>query len=1140
MGTTLTAFKTDGETPRHCLVLVIGGYDKLITDLPDPSDLFTGGEGWDGTPWSSAIGGLRVQGQITSTLKPWADKLDIGRLVFAIKNEGEGTDDLEVFHAPRKGIETWLDSDLDANDTIVTVRDTGLYGATGTIYLDGERIDYAAKIATAFGTGGNPATRGMYQPFATHAGTAYRYGRDHKRPTEGEDVEIPVSVTDEPRWWCGRHVALWVHRIHGGKIDTVAQAHLLWSGKLTNSPKDTSSGETAFTAEDSRAHIKDTTLHYDQFTGVVKEGVYLRAGDYFDAKASWFNAGGTIKTAWDSVTPLTATVGAAVETEIEAGWTTVEELISALNEWLRFEATAGHLPGDEWSVAITSSEGGARLRFLWQPSTGYIWREFYIKAKRRIWRFLGFDGEVTDTYQWRYSGNTNGDPDLIGDEAPYRVYQTWYEIDLDWSTGTWFNNREWLPEVIQNNFAMGSDNWGILDIGGSLVLVRYNTDTNFSFAILMTDLMGNGNEDDPARLGAAVRYDQEGEIVVKQVVLLCGSLFDVVMRILASTGATGYNHATYDVFPRHLGAAIPWALLSEFATGLEHLAEATTEDTVMVVLEKPTKLEAKLMPELALRGNANIVMKNGLLRIATTQTPFTAIKDHDIVDADKGTPGDVLDPDRTPAEQTMDYSANVIKLLYNREMGEGSTALSTKYRSNVTLKAYNSINKVGPKPKTIKAPNSFAGLSATGDTIKGLIVDMVSWTLPNWSMPLLVLRRSIRPHLWLDVAPGDIVELDDAYCRDPDTGARGFTGKAAVIFAHSLPANLRGQGLVTLVLPTRGSYAAYSPTAELDDTFGVDGEYQADTPVGGQSTLTCYAHEHSEAAEPADASWFNEKDVVDVIEVDPPAHAAAQVWTVNVESQAGNEIVIDSNLAGWVGTKRYRVVASTYNVAEAAQQEDAFMADTDDLRVIDSRGPYHYGEYDQQDDSWTAPAATDLPARYADEQAGDGVPLSTGDHRDLARFVNNFVSYKSTRHCPFVHGDGTNAYITAPRATTWRWMWTKNYQIQPFRGSASRKLKLALALLSDTGAEVQGRITVSLVPPVGSSGIDVEFVGAYQQLTFVTSQVVLSVLATQEVWPVAFPLWGWGYMSLELKATIGGEAIPTCYGVWEDWLGPLL
>ena len=36
---------------------------------------------------------------------------------------------------------------------------------------------------------------------------------------------------------------------------------------------------------------------------------------------------------------------------------------------------------------------------------------------------------------------------------------------------------------------------------------------------------------------------------------------DILLRLLASTGASTYNHATYDDWPAHMGAAIPYELL---------------------------------------------------------------------------------------------------------------------------------------------------------------------------------------------------------------------------------------------------------------------------------------------------------------------------------------------------------------------------------------------------------------------------------------------------------------------------------------------------------------------------------------------------------------------------------------------------
>ena len=71
MGTTKTAFQND-DGIEICFVVAIEGFSSLITNFATPANLFTASTGWHGSGWTTAIGGLDLEGAVfEQKIVPW-------------------------------------------------------------------------------------------------------------------------------------------------------------------------------------------------------------------------------------------------------------------------------------------------------------------------------------------------------------------------------------------------------------------------------------------------------------------------------------------------------------------------------------------------------------------------------------------------------------------------------------------------------------------------------------------------------------------------------------------------------------------------------------------------------------------------------------------------------------------------------------------------------------------------------------------------------------------------------------------------------------------------------------------------------------------------------------------------------------
>jgi hypothetical protein len=1076
---------------------------------------------WAATDWAAAQSGITINGRMEQRLRPWDPGVEVNPLTIVL--QPDASDTLGKLAFGKLGVSTYLNAAIDANDTTITVLDTSQYGAAGTGHIGTECFAYTGKTATTF-TG---CVRGKYAPFGAGTGAAYRFGRDHRIPAVGDGVTVKPKVTSKQREWAGRMVGIWAHRNAGGTLDLLAQAECVWAGRIKE-VRDGDDGLTYIDCDDVRTLLRDCMLLRDQWTAELPYGIYLPQG----AKL----------TAWDTVSATTKrannlVVGATDSgtNQIAAGFYTLDTLADKINDWLTAEKTAARL-GLYWELSPRVTQGAdLRARFRWSggAASGTL-NVAELGGPDYVLDFLGYtlngygNGTTSGTIHAAWSDSTT--VSLVSPEEPYGRYphdQTTGAWTLTNIRGSWFDNNDASGHVkFPSAMAVGAatNNVGAVQFNeGPIAILQQSTSTDYVFLAhspFLDQLSGKPFND--AGVALKTRYSQTGPYRLRQVAVIAGPFRSVTTKILLSTGASGYNHATSDVYPAQLSAAVPYGAMGGWATSIDSLDEST--GALVLCIEKPTRLMDVLGIEFVARM-AQVVWKSSSLRCASWGTPTAAQSTHSFTEANKAAPADSHDQNRTPTMAGDEYLVNQIKLSYNRVLGGG-------YNSSLTILDPASQDANGVRGKTIEMRNTFEGVHSSIDNVYDL-ADTLSAGMALLSRPLRTMRRTIAMPQFLACAPGDFCTVTDSFARDPATGARGLSNQPALIvgqwydfggFDAGNPGKPRPMmGEVDLVILPIDTIAPYCPCAEVDHA-AAGGGYNAGTKV-----LTLEAHAHSLTSETADAARFLVPDKVRVTEVDPDDPAAPQTWLDTVAAQSGNTITLTTGLALFDATKRYRVISQSYTSATTTQQADVYQADGTTNRIQSTLDAYAYGHSPNQGEGWDADGSEDgtaLPALYADNQQGDGVPLDTGCERDIARILNNLVNYRTAVM--------TAAMARSVKATGGRTAAVKCIvDVIPWcghpgdMGSGNRFLNLSPWLRSTDGTSVTLTATLCRHPPVGSSMTTTDatqpnyaLVSPGESVSWTTSSTTYAARTENGVSVITCdPITGIGYLVVEANST---------------------
>ena len=979
----------EGEGFEYGYVLAIHGYDKLITNRADVSAML---EAWSDTPWKEAISGLIVEGQPVQSIQPWDFGLDVSTMTFRVMDED---DELGRAIWKRPGHKTELISELTSDDeTSFTVQDRGPLGSNGVAHVGGERIEVSSGASL------NSLLiekRGTLAPLRA-GGTDYVMPRAHKMPDVERRVGERPAVTDEPGAFIGRDVGLWIHKIEGGKWADKDHAVPYFAGTIGEVGDD---GEAVvLRCDDLRKRIDETVLFENQYRAKIAEGVRLTDGMKFTLRESTFGPGFSESVDW------------SVGEDIEPGRYTISELIVELNSLISAAVSAGDLEGDhalnlrntdeglrvQWSVEYSGdNEDAAAMLFLGCTHESVL--EFMGMSAPRV----GSDFGIDNYYVWSWSSGDRSRRFILP-HPPMRnlAFRSMasgerdrYVIELENEEGEWLDLTDWLPHPLDREMPFG--NAGIAQVGSRLVVARKIGPT-LQLYVPKTEgplaQSGSGPQDFEQSI------EDEGDVEVKQVLMIEGAPSDLIPKLLASIDGNDVNSVFHDKFP--WGAAIPWEVLStpsptdDIRHDLRAIEADTAQGSMNITLEEPTELGDILFPEMALRYMF-LVWKDGRYRFISPPEPNAFEADWVLDESNKGRPAEDRGRDPTEAQWTDEHLTNIIKIKHNRDLVSG------EYTEEIDIINEASKAEYGARQREIKARNSYHNFTRSADDVEELAAGLAARMAPVYGRPLWVASRSINGKLAL-AAPGDIVSMTDQVVRNRVTGERGAVSRAGVIIRHSFDWG-ENNGEIRILF---GDEERVFPVAPSADLVAYDDENDVITVSEDEYTFQILG-----SAE--DIDDFNVADVVDVIEknaLDPLKWQGREIVSKNA---ATRELGLDAPLNGFDAGKSYRVVPTHFDGASPAHRLRAYQANKENGLIDEQALPNEWVHYELA--GW--PDAESRPAEVlSPDYYGDGAPLSSALLMTAARSANNLVNHLTAFNMPLL----TNRTLDFEGHAGWRFV----------------------------------------------------------------------------------------------------------------------
>lgn len=1153
MGTTATAIQGQSGV-ELCYVLAIEGYKYLLTDYPTLSAVTTA---WSSTIWADALQGLQVKGDLSQHLKPWSNEPSVPTMTFSVM--GDNSDDqfaTDVFKSKptnRSELTVGFDTgDSSGGGFNISVVDADRFSTATHVYSGTEAFlvnGTPAGTAIAVATNGE----GYFHPFTGNVGSSHRIPQPHNLPPNVNvntfDSNAPVWISDSPTNWVGKTVGLWVHRVVAGVLDVKTEAECWFAGKISE-VAETETGVDLVCAGIQQSII-DAEILADQWVGRLAEGYVFDGTEQF-------------RIYFHDITssPPTTSKSALFTT---TGRLTADELCSQLAEFLDADATVGNSGSGvalRWSAGVQPTQNGPRVTITASQDTATADRfaAVYIGCNNiAAMSFLGWDviSEDSDEGSINARGphSTGDEWSLVGSSAPFRyapiggtrnTMQVVTSLELEGSDGTFFDQTSLMPPQVQE--LVSGDSWGLFSIGDSTLFVgrkaSATTITGITFDIGLPGISLNTGES-----LNGLRIGDGRSLRVKQCLFIAGSFSDIMAKLFASIDGNGANHATYDVFP--FGASIPWGLLGDnFINSLGRVEQASAEDAISIIVEKPMKLWDVIKSDFALRFAAPI-WKDGGIQIAQLTTPNASTADFTLDHTNFG------DTRNTVPKQTSEYQVHTLKIAYNR------TIPKDKYLDEYIVRdqaGYEHSGKHG-KTKTIKARNSYGGIVGTGASVEALGDMISSRFMPVFSRPLKTWTRSINHNLF-HMCPGDTVSISDDRVRNPTTGKRGITSRAAVVISvsHSLGISSGGQGYhgeVTLLYSEEDRLFGLSPSCESAPVSSTETGrnwttgYDDEVGTGGVFSLLVHGNKFTDSILASDTDYFAAGDAIRITEVDPSGTADSFTDTIasitqNVTTVSAvdyDEIVLTTGFGNggnpaYDTAKLYYVNSDIYTSASAAQKLYAYQADDTTGDILGTIDPNLCGDKLQLNGSTTADL-TLLPARYSAQQYGDGVPLSASFLRDQVRNANNLVNYKCATHSPWA--DDTGGIAVGSTASMYH-IATRPYLLENglWMGGRKRMLNVAPQYCSTSGTSATVTITLSAQPPTlsldGSGFALATFqAGPTSSASWsTTSATQYTVGSTSQLLPIrALDDSSMTWITIEINGYCTFQAMAEC------WLGPL-
>ncbi len=1107
MGTTKTALEA-GST-ELVYVVAIEGYNTLLTNASTAASLTA----WTLTDWTgvyaSALGGLFVQLDLEQSIDPWdAFKSTGGDCTLTVVADAADTFGIAV-NKKASGAETYLTETADRDDGTITVKSTSGFDSSGFAFIGTECFQYSGVTATTF-TG---CTRGVYSPFGNGQGSN-KFAEHHRVGSSDSGIKLQPVVSSQPRVWIGKRVGVWMHRVVGGVLDVKTEAECVFAGRIVEIRDDPASASTVVVLKHDMEYLKVVTLGRDMWRGELLPGVHLRDNDTFELEDGIGDFGNFVL-GGSTANPLVVTTGASGANEMEPGYYTHDEIYSALNTWLTSELAATRITGTYLTGIAPNGNGELKAFIDYTPPAvaGTVRYTFHLRMRAHIAKYLGWSTDESPEEPFTVSGAAN-DGVTITRVAPGFPLATvivgggqYLQALVINETGTFVSQTDNLPSacIIDPQAAVdGITEWGIFLIDNKFAVFAARDGDELKY--IRKTGTDYGGSDSANLIGFAA--PSTGETVeIRQIFVFQDTFASLLKKVIFSTGASTYNHPTWDTLGYSLSLGIPGCLLGRIEDSIDELPGAT--QSIVMIIDKPTKFIDLFAGDLLLRrafvrwvsGSGLDASSGGGYEFKTWLTPTAGAAVAALTESNKMAPSGNQDPPFSACVETDEWQVPIVKIDYNRDITAASGA--DAYRSSITFEDRVAVDDSGGEGriKTIKARNIYRQFAGAGAGVEELAPGYLAF-MPVFSRPLRRLTRSISSREFTVISVGDVVTVTDEQARDPVAGTRGISTRPATVtkVRYSFGGNATpGQrepdamgGEVELFFIDLNRLTAYVPSAQVDETATTAGY------VAGTKTLTVYAHKYSESSEAVDASYFPATYKVRVVEIDPADPTSPQAWNDTVASQTGNTIVLTTGLAGWDTSKRYRVTWQPYTSCVAAQQVYTFQADDADGYIQDTGQPFQYGSY-AADATYTVNSPGDDIELVPDECYGDGKPRDVGHEIALIRLANNLIDFKTAHHCAqlsttVLTGAGAEPGIFRLVSVTPIFLTQEILSHQVYR-----TLECAPWFRSSSGVSASIRVTLSRTL-TSSTGVDsVDRGSIYQDATWTTSSTTWQTPAPEEL-----------------------------------------
>lgn len=907
---------------------------------------------------------------------------------------------LMIAGAARSPASCYLTQELDASSSTLVTTDTTTFltahpSGDYLVYCGNETMLVNAANRTA--NGWTFAERGVFSLFETDDG--FRFSRAH--PINQVNGLQP-KITDTPRTWYNRGVAIYMHHFEDGFGWSSHDAALLvWSGRVKSCERQDRAYDFAarLTTE-----MLDTQILDDQFTAKVSEGrwvteqmarVYVREEKsgitHHEAFFTLARFNQQV-TAGQLATDLDTALREAAS-GLKFGWS----LGRAGNNNFRIQMTTKGFatPYQPYTVLAEIGLDSRVWKMLGFPVSGgrYFTKEingnsYNINAKTLV--FKGYDGAIG---KWEIQAEL---PPLVFDFT--RIEGVVQHIQLEAATGVWRPQ-----DVISTAETPPATAEGFVEIDGLAILQGLWIGAPTNRFVITQDVthffstLGFSGKGGVTTGPGEIREGESGELKVRQIWYERAPVRELALRLILSTGVTGWNDDTFDVNARGMGCELPWSLLD--VPSFKGLGEG---DIHTLLMNQPTECTRILESIFAVYGR-HLVWKLGKLTLVEPRSdgPTIAVA-WTLNENNKADIGE-----RIREVMATDGIINRVEVKFNRRL-DGTFADTIPFVDAVSASDFGQ-----KRPLVIEA----WGVDSQGQGFQKTISKAVAKPLAYFSRPLTILERSIDKTL-IQVTPGDTVLLSDNEAVDPRTGIVGMVNFPCWVIGVSFDyANMRGD--VQLAYNAElyaDKVCAWAPAARIDHTLSNAGYVVVD---GATRYLGLNPFLYSNVVDGPSCERFDAGNVCYVRELSPadPFNPLAFLVTLASVDDLLSRAYLTATIAGWDPAKKYILQPAVWSGIVQAQKRDTFIAGiTDNVNGPSIPTAYLWGS--QKGNPVTAiPFTANKFVRPPRSKRGDwlarqGFPLVVSDYYELLYSLNSLLAYRTQNQShmgAWTHGAGVTS-----------------------------------------------------------------------------------------------------------------------------------